>query len=49
MVKSIHNISESIIAAIFSPVVIDNFRKVIDNKLKKSKIITTKNKQNRER
>lgn len=48
MVKSIHNISESIIAAIFSPVVIDDFRKVIDNKLKKSKIITT-NKQNRER
>jgi len=48
MVKSIHNISESIIAAIFSPVVIDDFRKVIDNKLKKSKIITT-NKQKRER
>ena len=48
MVKSIHNISESIIAAIFSPVVIDDFRKVIDNKLKKSKIITT-NKQNGER
>ena len=48
MVKSIHNISESIIAAIFSPVVIDDFRKVIDNKLKKSKIITT-NKQNTER
>jgi len=48
MVKSLHNISESIIAAIFSPVVIDDFRKVIDNKLKKSKIITT-NKQNRER
>lgn len=48
MVKSIHNISESIIAAVFSPVVIDDFRKVINNKLKKSKIITT-NKQNRER
>ena len=48
MVKSIHNISASIIAAIFSPVVIDDFRKVIDNKLKKSKIITT-NKQIRER
>ena len=49
MVKPIHNISESIIVAVFSPVVIGDFRKVIDNKLKKSKIITTKNKQNRER
>jgi hypothetical protein len=48
MVKSIHNISESIIVAVFSPVVIDDFRKVIDNKLKKSKIITT-NKQNKKR
>ena len=48
MVKSIHNISESIIAAVFSPVVIDDFRKVIDNNLK-SEIITTTNKQNRER
>jgi hypothetical protein len=46
MVKSIHNIPESIIAAVFSPVVIDYFRKVIDNKLKKTKIPT--NKQNRE-
>ena len=49
MVKSIHNISESIIVAIFSPVVIDDFRKVIENKLKKSKIMTPTNKQNRER
>ena len=48
MVKSIHNISESIIAAVFSPVVIDDFRKVIDNKLKKSKIITT-NKQTKQK
>jgi hypothetical protein len=47
MLKSIHTISESIIVAVFSPVVIGGFRKVIENKLKKSKIITT-NKQNRE-
>jgi hypothetical protein len=35
MVKSIHNVSESIIAAVFSPIVIGGFRKVIDNKQKK--------------
>ncbi len=48
IIKSIHDISESIIAAVFSPVVIDDIRKVIDNNLK-SEIITTTNKQNRER
>ena len=48
IIKSIHDISESIIAAVFSPVVIDDFRKVIHNNLK-SEIITTTNKQNRER
>lgn len=48
MVKSIHNISESIIAVVFSPVVIDDFKRVIDNKLKKSKIITTKQTKQRE-
>jgi hypothetical protein len=42
----VHNIPESIIAVVFSSVVIDYFRKVIDNKLKKTKIPT--NKQNRE-
>ena len=47
-VKSIHNISESIIAVVFSPVVIDDFKRVIDNKLKKSKIITTKQTKQRE-
>jgi len=48
IIKSIHDISKSIIAAVFSPVVIDDFRKVIDNNLK-SEIITTTNKQNRKR
>jgi hypothetical protein len=48
IIKSIHDISESIIAAVFSPVVIEDFRKVIDNN-PKSEIITTTNKQNRER
>lgn len=47
IIKSIHDISESIITAVFSPVVIDDFRKVIDNNLK-SEINTTTNKQNRE-
>jgi hypothetical protein len=48
IIKSIHDISESIIAAVFSPVVIEDFRKVIDNN-PKSEIITTTTKQNRKR
>jgi hypothetical protein len=47
MVMPIHNIPEPIIVAVFSPVVIDYFRKVIDNKQKKKTKIPT-NKQNRE-
>jgi hypothetical protein len=38
MVKSINCISESIITVIFSPVMMDEFQKVIGNKIRKSKI-----------
>lgn len=40
MIKSINSISGSIIAAVFSHVVIDGFRKVIGSNIQKSKTIT---------
>ena len=45
MIKSINSISGSIIAAVFSHVVIDGFRKVIGSNIQKSKTITTSNKK----
>jgi Rad51 len=45
MIKSINSNSGSIITAVFSHVVIDGFRKVIDSNTQKSKTITTSNKK----
>jgi hypothetical protein len=44
MVESINSISELIIAAVFSPVIIDGFQKVISSNTQRSKKLTTNKK-----